>query len=389
VLFLVASQNSFGTSPFSLPSAAFTAFVPTVPGPPTGVVATAGNKSAQIAWTAPANNGGLPITSYTVTAQLRGTPPVPVANLTVAAPATGVNFTGLSNGVGYTFVVTATNAAGNSAPSLPSNAVAPAAPNIQDIAVTMSAPSSLNAGSFATFTINVSNLGPGDAPNVTLADSLPANFVSSTTTQGACSVSGAQFSCTFGGMAAGTGATVKLTVALGATAITNSATATLKDAFGRVLNQDPNLANNTASATVTIASNTGSVSADVQVTGSSNNGGPAVGTNVLFTWQIKNNTGNVTAPNVGFQAVLPQSFNLVGGSLTTSTGSCSVAPPSGSNGATVSCLTPSLPGGQTMLVTYSITPTQAGSFTTTGTDSSGAKVLQPSHTSFPVTIQPK
>jgi uncharacterized repeat protein (TIGR01451 family) len=119
------------------------------------------------------------------------------------------------------------------------------------------------------------------------------------------------------------------------------------------------------------------------VTGSSNNGGPAVGTNVLFTWQIKNNTGNVTAPNVTFETNLPASFNLVAGSLSTSIGGCSI------NGQTLDCTTASLGGGQTMIVTYSITPTQAGSFTTTGTDTSGAKVLQPSHTTFPVTIQPK
>jgi uncharacterized repeat protein (TIGR01451 family) len=122
------------------------------------------------------------------------------------------------------------------------------------------------------------------------------------------------------------------------------------------------------------------------VTGSSNSGGPAVGSNVLFTWQIKNNTGNVTAPNVSFEANLPASFQLVSGSLSTSTGTCTA--PSGLGG-TVSCTTASLPGGQTMLVTYSVTPTQAGSFTTTGTDTSGAKVLQPAHTTFPVTIQPK
>lgn len=385
VQFLVAASNTFGTSQFSVASAAFTAFVPTAPGAPTGVVASASNKSAQVAWSAPASNGGLPITSYTVTAQLNGT--TAVANLTVAAPATGVNFTGLTNGSLYNFVVVATNSAGNSAASLPSNAVTPSAPQIEDIAVTSSAPSSVNAGSFVTFTLNVSNLGPGDAPNVTLADSLPANFVSATTTQGACSVAGAQFSCTFGGMAAGTSATVKLTVAIGASSITNSATATLRDLLSNVLNQDPSLTNNTGSSTVGINSGTNSVSADVQVVGSSNNGGPAVGQNVLFTWQIKNNTGNVTAPNVTFEAQLPASFQLVSGSLNTSTGSCTAPPPG--LGGTVDCTTPSLPGGQTMIVTYSVTPTQAGSFTTTGTDTSGAKVLQPAHTTFPVTIQPK
>ena len=39
---------------------------PTTPGAPTGVSATAGDKSAKVTWTAP-DNGGSPITSYTVT----------------------------------------------------------------------------------------------------------------------------------------------------------------------------------------------------------------------------------------------------------------------------------------------------------------------------------
>ena len=381
VQFQVAAVNSFGTSQFSVLSAAFTAFVPTPPTAPTGVVATAGNASAQVAWSTPASNGGLPVTSYTVTALLNGT--TSVGNINVAAPSTGVNFTGLANGSLYNFVVVATNAAGNSAPSLPSNAVTPTVPDVQDIAISMSAPSSINAGSFVTFTMAISNAGPGDAPNVTLADSLPAPLISFTTTQGSCSTLGTQFSCTLGGMHAGASATVKVTVAIGTSTITNSATITLRDLLGNVKTSDPNTANNTASATTKVNSGGTQVSADVQVVGSSNNGGPAVGSNVLFTWQVHNNTGNVTAPNVTFEINLPPSFNLVPGSLSTSIGGCSIS------GQTLDCTTPTLTNGPTMLITYSVTPTLAGSFTSTGTVTSGATSLNPAHQTFPVTIQPK
>jgi uncharacterized repeat protein (TIGR01451 family) len=388
VQFLVAASNTFGTSQFSIASAAFTPFVPTAPDAPTGVVATAGNKSAQVAWSAPANNGGLPITGYTVIAQLNGT--TAVANMSASAGTTGVNFTGLTNGSTYNFVVIATNAAGNSANSLPSNAVTPAAPNIQDIAVTMNGPSSVNAGSFVTFAITVSNLGPGDAPNVTLADSLPGNFVSATTTQGACGVSGAQFNCTFGGMLAGGSLTVNLTIAIGTSAMTNSATATLRDLSGNVLNQDPSLTNNTASKTVNINSGTNNVSADIQITGSAQNGGPSVGASDLFTWQIKNSTGNATAPNVSFEAILPISFTLVPGSLSANQGGgCSVSPATPTQGQTLDCITSSLPGGQTMIVTYNVTTSVAGTFGTTGKTTSGANDPQPSNNSFSVNIQPK
>jgi uncharacterized repeat protein (TIGR01451 family) len=183
---------------------------------------------------------------------------------------------------------------------------------------------------------------------------------------------------------------VNVTVAIGTSAITNSATATLRDLLGNVLSTDPSLANNTASSTTGVNSSSSSVSADIQITGSAQNGGPAVGASDLFTWQIKNNTGNVTAPNVSFEAILPISFTLVPGSLSANQGgTCSVAPATSTSGQTLSCLTSNLAGGQTMIVTYNITTSVTGTFGTTGTTTSGAKDTQTSNNSFTVNIQPK
>src|SRR5581483_5230902 len=106
---------------------------------------------------------------------------------------------------------------------------------------------------------------------------------------------------------------------------------------------DPVSTNNSASATVNINSGTGGISADLQVTGSSNNGGPAVGSNVTFTWQVHNNTGNTTAPNVTFEANLPASFTIVPSSVSTSLGGCTI------NGQILDCTTASLTNGPTML----------------------------------------
>jgi hypothetical protein len=86
---------------------------------PTAILATAGNAQATVAWTAPASNGGSPITGYTITSNPAG------VNLSVPAPATSVTVTGLTNGTAYTFTVTASNAAGTSAASTPSNSVTP------------------------------------------------------------------------------------------------------------------------------------------------------------------------------------------------------------------------------------------------------------------------
>ena len=94
----------------------------TAPGAPTGVSATAADTTATVTWSAPASNGGSAITAYTVTASPGG------ATCTDSMPPLSCTVTGLTNGQAYTFVVTATNAIGTSAPSSPSNSVTPAAP---------------------------------------------------------------------------------------------------------------------------------------------------------------------------------------------------------------------------------------------------------------------
>ncbi|MRS02629.1 hypothetical protein EG832_05300, partial [bacterium] len=90
---------------------------PTVPGAPTGVTATAGNAQATVTFTAPASNGGSPITGYTVISSPGG-----IQSTGTLIP---ITITGLTNLTAYTFVVVATNINGNSAPSAASNSVIP------------------------------------------------------------------------------------------------------------------------------------------------------------------------------------------------------------------------------------------------------------------------
>jgi Zn-dependent metalloprotease len=90
-----------------------------VPGPPTAVTATAGTAEALVSWSAPASDGGSPITGYRVTPSPGG------ASVTVTG-ATTAKVTGLTNGIAYTFTVAATNAVGVSPASLASGPVTPA-----------------------------------------------------------------------------------------------------------------------------------------------------------------------------------------------------------------------------------------------------------------------
>jgi uncharacterized protein (TIGR02145 family) len=93
---------------------------PTVPYPPTDVVATAGNTLASVAFVAPNFNGGSIITGYTVTSDPGG--------FSATGDTSPLNVIGLTNGTDYTFTVIAVNVAGPSIASDPSAPVTPAPP---------------------------------------------------------------------------------------------------------------------------------------------------------------------------------------------------------------------------------------------------------------------
>jgi uncharacterized protein (TIGR02145 family) len=87
------------------------------PGAPAIGTTTAGNALATVTFTAPADDGGLAITGYTVTSN--------PGNKTASGSASPLTVTGLTNGIAYTFTVTATNANGAGLTSAASNSVTP------------------------------------------------------------------------------------------------------------------------------------------------------------------------------------------------------------------------------------------------------------------------
>ena len=148
---------------------------PTTPGSPTSVSANPSNQGALVTFSPPASDGGLPITSYTVTASPGGAQ---------ASGATSPLFvSGLSNGVTYTFTVTATNSAGTGPASAASNAVTPSGGvggggggGSSSFSLSVSPPSqTLMGGSTATWTISVTNTGGAYLYAVTISDGLAPN----------------------------------------------------------------------------------------------------------------------------------------------------------------------------------------------------------------------
>lgn len=90
------------------------------PNAPTIGTATAGDASASVAFTAPANVGGGAITGYTVTSSPGG--------FTGTGASSPITVSGLSNGTAYTFTVVATNAFGTGPQSAASNSATPVPP---------------------------------------------------------------------------------------------------------------------------------------------------------------------------------------------------------------------------------------------------------------------
>ena len=140
-----------------------------VPGAPTIGTATAGDTQASVTFSAPASNGGATITGYTVTSN-----PMGVTGTGAGSP---VTVTSLTNGVAYTFTVTATNSAGTGPASAASNSVTPASPQT----ITFANPGAQNYGTSP----NLSILGGGASST----SGLPVTFTSSTT--GVCTITSA------------------------------------------------------------------------------------------------------------------------------------------------------------------------------------------------------
>jgi hypothetical protein len=147
------------------------------------VTATAGPGSATVSWTAPANNGGSAITSYTVTPYV-GSTAQPATTVSGAPPPVQTTIAGLTAGTTYTFTVAATNAVGIGPASAPSNAVTPTGPpsaptwvtataGNASASVSWTAPASNGGSAITSYTVTPF-IGSTAQPSTTVSGSPPA-----------------------------------------------------------------------------------------------------------------------------------------------------------------------------------------------------------------------
>jgi hypothetical protein len=123
-VFRVAAVTTAGTGNFSAPTAPITPVG--LPGTPTGFTVAAGDRSASLSWTAPAANGGQPISDYVVQYK-EATSSTWLTLAHAASTATNATVSGLTNGVSYVFRVAAVTSVGQGGFTIQSAVVTPLA----------------------------------------------------------------------------------------------------------------------------------------------------------------------------------------------------------------------------------------------------------------------
>ena len=218
--YTVRAVNAAGTSPPSNEASATPrAGVPTAP---LNLTASAGNASAQLAWSVPASNGGSTVTGYNV---YRGTTAGGEATTPVATNVASTTFvdSGLTNGTRYFYEVAAVNAAGTSPPSNEASATPQAATGAGFVHRVGSLTASATRTSSA-LSVGTAGVGAGHALVLSL---LLSSTTSVTGTVGATDTAGNTYAVARDVNDGGAGDRTVTLVALNARALAAGATITL------------------------------------------------------------------------------------------------------------------------------------------------------------------
>ncbi|WP_250438511.1 DUF4347 domain-containing protein [Delftia tsuruhatensis] len=330
-----------------------TVAVPVAPGAPTGATATAGNAQASITFAAPASNGGSAISTYNAVASGGGGQ----TGYCTGPTACTITVPGLTNGISYSFNVTATSGAGLTSAAATTNTVVPkgtqtitfANPGAQNFGTTPTLAASSSAGAsypvtFASSTMGVCTVTPTGA----------LTFV----TAGTCTVAADQA----GDAAIGSAPQVAQSFVVNAVApgTPTIGTATAGNAQATVSFTAPAFTGG-AAVTYTATSNPGGITA----TGSSPITVPGLTNGTAYTFTVTGtNSAGTGTPSATSNQVTPKATQTI-----------SFANPGAQNFGTTPTLAASSSAGASYPVTFAsstmgvctVTPTGALTFVTAGT----------------------
>src|SRR5213595_937564 len=166
----VSAVNNVGEGPKSNEASATPTAPATPPGAPQGLVATAGDATVTLTWSAPNSNGGSPITNYRI---YRGTSSNGETLLATIGNVLTYSDTSVTNGVTYYYQVSAMNGAGEGPRSNEASATpSPPPPPPPDFGISATPASlSIQIGSSGTSTIALTSLN-GFAGTIGLSTSI-------------------------------------------------------------------------------------------------------------------------------------------------------------------------------------------------------------------------
>ena len=182
-----------------------------------------------------------------------------------------------------------------------------------DLAVTNTASNPVIAGQDVTYTAVVTNTGPSDAGAYTFQEQAPANTTFQRAIGPTCGTPDANglVSCNASGLTAGATQTYQFVVAISPT-VTNGAPITATARLTNLTTTDPNLNNNSATATATVATsadlyvtsvnavpNPATAGQDVTYATTFGNNGPSVATNAVLTMTVPTGVSFVSANGGG------------------------------------------------------------------------------------------
>jgi uncharacterized repeat protein (TIGR01451 family) len=240
-----------------------------------------------------------------------------------------------------------------------------------DLALTKTGtPNPVLAGNNITYTIVVTNNGPGTASTVTMTDTLPASTTvvsitpPSTPTGWTCPApSAGKQTCTNASLVSGAASTSTFTLVLKVTAGTAPGTVITNSATVSSSTSDPTTTNNTAMTSSTVASPT---QADVSIIKTASPEPVDQGTNLTYTLQVTNN-GPAVATGVTVTDVLPSQVTYSSLSIPSVQGSCTYT----SATTTVSCSLNNMNVGALVIITINV---NAATFSSSTTSSNTATV---------------